>query len=100
MDTKYVQQLEALRQGALKTEALHGITTERRLLASRRRLQLYVQTLSAAWSPWAAGNQQKRCTEPPGWKVSSHKDQRMRQVWRAFSTSTLFLADSTPWIPY
>lgn len=91
--------MEALRQEALKAEALRGMKTGRRLLPSHRRLQLYVKTLSAAWSPWAAGDDLKLRNEPAGWEVSSHKDQRMRQVGRAFLVILRFVADASPSIP-
>lgn len=55
-------------------------TRECRLLDSRRRLRQCLRTFSAAWSPWSAGNAQRGGNEPPGWEVSSHKDQLMRQA--------------------
>lgn len=72
--------MEALRQEFVKARALREMETERRLLRSRQRLQRCRQTLSAAWSPWACGSGRQGCNDPPGWEISCHKDQRMRQA--------------------
>ncbi|CAM9566448.1 unnamed protein product, partial [Ectocarpus sp. 13 AM-2016] len=71
---------DTLRQKALKTRALREVETDCRLLASRRRFKCCLQTLSAAWSPWAAGDRKHESHNPLGWEVSSHKDQLMRQM--------------------
>eukprot|EP00752_Nemacystus_decipiens_P002115 g2019.t1 len=79
-DEKANKVLETIQQEALNAEASRKIKTGCRLLASRRRLQCYLRTLCAAWSPWAAGNNSNGGHEPRGWEVSSHKDQLMRQM--------------------
>ncbi|CAM9496985.1 unnamed protein product, partial [Ectocarpus fasciculatus] len=71
---------DTLRQKALKTRALREVETDCRRLASRRRFKCCLQTLSAAWSPWAAGDHEHGSHNPLGWEVSSHKDQLMRQM--------------------
>lgn len=72
--------VEALKQAALKAEALRGVRAEGNALAARRRLHRCMDTLAAAWSPWSAGGAISEECEPPGWEISSHKDQLMRQV--------------------
>lgn len=81
--TRRREVLEAIRQEALNAEASRKIKAGCRVLACRRRLQGYLGTLCAAWSPWTAGNDKHGGNEPRGWEVSSHKDQLMRQVCAA-----------------
>lgn len=83
------QVLDAVKQGALKADALRKVTTSRRLLASRRRLESCLRRLSAAWSPWASG-----C--PPGWEVKDHRDRMMRQVSRLTFRTMLTLVSLLP----
>lgn len=76
----YQEVLRAARDQAEKTEALSAARKERRLVEARQRLQGFKRNFGAAWSPWAKGVDPASKFEPMGWEISSHKDQRMRQV--------------------